>query len=330
MRSLIPLALILSLACNQNVGRASARPGRAEARPTFPSLARFEPMQIPPDNPLTPAKVELGRRLFADPRLSADGSTACTGCHEPKYGYTIGAAKPVGPFGIEQNRACPSLINAGYARGYYWENAPIPLEKAIDGVLRFILVPKGEGRPTLEEVTAKLNEDAKLRAEFVTAFGSEANPANVEKALASYIRTLVPSKSAWIRFHDGDASALTERARQGYAVFDRKARCTNCHSGPLLADRLNHDIGVEGRKKTPTLLNIARSAPYFHDNRIATLEEAVDAMLGGGFPTENRDPQLKPAKLTPEERELLLAFLRELNADPDAERVTPPTSTAAP
>jgi cytochrome c peroxidase len=272
-------------------------------------------MQIPADNPLTVEKIELGRRLFAEPRLSADGSTSCTGCHEPKYGYTIGAAKPVGPFGIEQNRACPSLMNAGYARGYYWENAPIPLEKAVDGVLRFILVPKGEGRPTLEQVVAKLNDDAALRAAFVRAFGSEANAANVTKALASYIRTLVPSQSAWIRFYDGDANALSERARRGYAIFDRKAHCTNCHSGPLLTDRLNHDIGLGASLKTPTLLNIARSAPYFHDNRIPRLPDAVDVMLAGGFAAGQHDPQLRPLALTPEERELLLAFLGELAAD---------------
>ena len=312
MRSLIALTLLLTLACN----RAEAPKPAAPKPIVFPALARFEPMIIPADNPLTPEKVALGRRLFADPRLSADGSTACTGCHEPKYGYTIGAAKPIGPYRIEQNRACPSLINAGYAKGYYWENAPIPLEKAIDGVIRFILVPQGEGRPTVEQVMARLNDDASLRAAFITAFHSEANAANVTKALASYIRTLVPSNSAWIRFHDGDVNALSEKARRGYEVFDRKAHCTNCHSGPLLSDRLNHDIGVGKRFKTPTLLNIARSAPYFHDSRIAVLEQAVDSMLGGGFATESPDPQLKPAKLTPEERELLLAFLRELNADP--------------
>ena len=120
-------------------------------------------MAVPADNPLTRAKVTLGRKLFSDTRLSSDDSTACSGCHAPQYGYTIGAAKPVGAYRIEQNRACPSLINAGYARGYYWEGAPIPLEKAINGVWRFILVPKGEGRPTGEQVAARLNEDPALR-----------------------------------------------------------------------------------------------------------------------------------------------------------------------
>jgi len=284
-------------------------------KPAWPRLARFEPMVIPADNPLTPAKVALGRKLFSDTRLSSDGSTACSGCHAPQYGYTIGAAKPVGAYGIEQNRACPSLINAGYARGYFWEGAPIPLEKAVRGMWTFVMVPKGEGRPNADQVAARLNNDPALRAEFVAALGSEATPDNVAKALASFIRTLVPANAAWVRFQNGDAAALSETARRGYEVFDRKARCTNCHSGLLLTDRLRHDVGTGGTFKTPTLLNIGRSAPYFHDNRIPALEDAVDRMLAGGFETKTPDPQLKPATITAEERALLLAFLRELNAD---------------
>ena len=310
MRKLVVLVL-LTFACSPDkpAGPEAARP------PVWPRLARFEPMVIPADNPLTPAKVSLGRKLFSDTRLSSDDSTACSGCHAPQYGYTIGAAKPVGAYGIEQNRACPSLINAAYARGYYWEGARIPLEKAIRGMWIYVMVPKGEGRPSAEEIAARLNKDAALRAEFVAALGSEATPDNIARALASFVRTLVPTNAAWVRFHDGDAAALSETAQRGYEVFDRKARCTNCHSGLLLTDRLQHDIGTGGNFKTPTLLNIGRSAPYFHDNRIPALEDAVDRMLAGGFETKTPDPQLKPATITAEERALLLAFLRELNAD---------------
>lgn len=273
-------------------------------------------MRIPADNPLTREKVALGRKLFNDPRLSADGSTSCSGCHAPQYGYTIGAAKPVGAYGIEQNRACPSLINAGYSRGFFWEGAPIPLEKGILGMWKFVMVPAGEGRPTAEEVTARLNADPKLRAEFVAALRGEATPDNVARALASFVRTLVSTDAAWVRFHGGDDRALSPTARLGYEVFDRKARCSNCHSGVLLTDRLRHDIGTGKAFKTPTLLNIGRSAPYFHDNRLPALEEAVDRMLAGGFATKTPDPQLQAVTLTAEERAQLLAFLRELNADP--------------
>jgi cytochrome c peroxidase len=265
-------------------------------------------MRVPAGNPQTPRKAALGRKLFFDPRLSADRSTSCSGCHEPKYGYTVGAA---------QGRACPSLINAGYAKGYFWENVPMPLEKAVAGIWTFILVPKGEGRPTPEDVAAHLNEDKALRAEFMAVFGEPATVDTIPKALASFIRTLVPSKSKWVRFYDGDTSALSADARRGYEVFDAKAHCSNCHSGVLLADRLRHDVGTGGTFKTPTLLNIARSAPYFHDNRLAVLEQAVDRMLAGGFETKTPDPQLKAVTLTADERRLLLAFLKELNADAD-------------
>lgn len=313
MRIILPAALAAAiLSCAQK----PPEPPPAPKPPAWPQLARFEPMRVPPDNPLTREKVSLGRKLFFDTRLSGDGSISCSGCHEPKYGYTIGAAKPIGAFGIAQNRACSSLINAGYATSYYWDGAPIPLEKAIGGMWKFILAPEGEGRPTMEQLAAKLNEDQALRAEFVAAFGREANVDTVLQALASFVRTLVPANAPWVRFHDGDASALSPDARRGYEIFDRKARCTNCHGGVLLTDRLRHDVGTGKAFKTPTLLNIARSAPYFHDNRVVTLEEAVDRMLAGGFPAKTPDPQLKSVTLTAEERGLLLAFLRELNADP--------------
>jgi cytochrome c peroxidase len=288
MHKLVVIALLLlALACSKE------KPFQP------PALARFEPMRVTATNPVMREQVVLGKKLFHDVRLSSDQSTSCSGCHAPQYGFTIGAARPVGAYGIEQNRACPSLINAGYARGYYWENTPIPLEKAVLGMWTYVMVPKGDGRPSKEEVAARVG----------------LTPDAVAAALASYIRTLVPTGAAWVRFHDGDANALSTNARRGYEAFE-KARCANCHSGVLLADRLRHDIGTGGTYKTPTLLNIARSAPYFHDNRIPTLEEAVDRMLAGGFETKTPDPQLKAATLTGEEREQLLAFLRELNADP--------------
>jgi len=301
---------------------------------TWPRLAGVEAMPIPADNPLTREKVALGRRLFDDPRLSGDGTTSCSGCHDSKYGYTIGAAKPVGAFRVEQNRACPSLLNVGYQKAFYGEGSARTLEKAIEGVWKFILVPKGEGRPTIHDVTKKLNADPKLRAQFVAAFGRPATPDDVVKALASYLRTLVASpKTPWVRYFSGETAALSPKAREGHALFDGKARCGICHSGVLLTDRLYHNIGagkatgdVKGRGgfdprdmgafKTQTLLNIARSAPYFHDNSVPTLEQAVDTMLAGGFAAENKDPQLRPVTLTAEEREALLAFLRELNAEP--------------
>jgi cytochrome c peroxidase len=292
-------------------------------------------MRIPADNPLTPEKARLGRKLFFDVRLSGDRSTSCSGCHDPAHGYTVGAARPVGAYQVGQNRACPSLINVGYQKEFFWEGGSDNLEEAAGGIWRFILAPRGPGHPTLPEITARLNEDPALRKEFRAAFGGDATPETVVKALASFLRTLVPAGARWARFYSGDEAALSDEARKGYEVFSGKARCATCHSGVLLTDRLYHNVGAgqitkddEGRAgltkderdrgafKTPTLLNIARSAPYFHDNSIPTLEAAVDRMLAGGFPSKNLDPQLRPVTLTAEERAALLAFFRELDADP--------------
>ncbi len=312
MRTLPVVVLALFLfACSAETPKAPAAP----AAPVWPRLTRFEPMKIPDTNPLTLAKADLGRKLFSDPRLSDDRSTSCSGCHDPSHGYTMGAAMPVAA-AKALNRACPSLMNAGYSRGFFWEGGAMPLERAVLGMWKFVMVRPREGHPTADQVAARFNDDPAMHAEFRKAFGSDATPDTVAKALASFIRTLVPANSAWVRFHDGDLTALSANARRGYEVFDAKARCTNCHSGVLLTDRLRHDIGTGGTYKTPTLLNIGRSEPYFHDNRVATLEEAVDRMLAGGFDTKTPDPQLKPATITPEERQLLLTFLRELNADP--------------
>jgi cytochrome c peroxidase len=308
-------------------------------RPTpFPALARYEPMATPPDNPMTEAKVALGRQLFFDKRMSGDGSTACISCHRPEHGLTDGRRRPVGPYGIASERACPTLWNVGYQQAFYWEGSAPTLERAIHGVWRFILAPDGPGRKNVADVVVRLNGINGYRGQFGDVFGEEATEQNVPKALAAFLRTLVANRSAWIRFQDGEREALTPRARRGWEVFDGKARCTQCHNGRLLTDLQYHNVGIgmraekpslgrwgitkedrhRGAFKTPTLLNVSRSGPYFHDGSVGTLEEAIEVMSGGGIPNPSLDGALEPVALTREEREDLLAFLRELTVDFDS------------
>jgi cytochrome c peroxidase len=123
-------------------------------------------------------------------------------------------------------------------------------------------------------------------------------------------------RSTWIRFRSGDESALSEGARRGWALFSGKAGCTNCHDGLLLTDLQYHNVGIGWNFKTPTLNEVANSAPYFHDGSVATLEEAVDLMLGGGIKNPYLDSaNLEPRSLTADERADLLAFLRALSAN---------------
>ncbi|MBI1941795.1 MAG: c-type cytochrome, partial [Acidobacteria bacterium] len=166
--------------------------------------------------------------------------------------------------------------------------------------------------------------------------GQVATSENVVQAISAFERTIVANESAWIRFREGDESALSEQARRGWTVFNEKAKCANCHDGLLLTDLQYHNIGIgmkakepdvgrfkvtnvekdKGAFKTPTLMDISKSAPYFHDGSVATLEEAVDLMLRGGIKNPNLDTvNLKPVKLTKEERDDLLAFLRALDVE---------------
>ena len=309
---------------------------QAEER-RWPRLERYEAMVVPPDNPMTEAKVELGRQLFFDNRLSGDRSRACISCHRPEAGLTEGGTPTSGAYEIPNGRSCPTLWNAGYQQALYWEGAGRSLEQAAAGVWKFLMAPGGgEGRLATADVAARLNAIPGYRSQFDRVFGAPADPENVPKALAAFVRTLVADRSRWIRFYYGDQSALSARARRGYAVFDKQARCTNCHNGQLLTDLQFHNVGIGSQKakpelgrfvitrddkdrgafKTPSLLNVGKSAPYFHDGGAKTLEEAVDVMAGGGIDNPHLDrASLEPAKLSSDQKRQILDFLRELDVD---------------
>lgn len=218
-------------------------------------------------------------------------------------------------------------------REFFWEGSVKSLEEAVQVIWLYNLVTPGKGRPTLENVAARINSVPGYRESFRRAYGADANPDRIVKALSSFLRTLVANDSAWVRFYRGNRRALPMAARRGQALFDGKAGCTNCHSGILLTDLQFHNVGVDtgghsgrwfktkdekdrGAFKTPTLLNIGRSGPYFHDGSVATLEAAVDQMLAGGIENPKLDrANLRPVMLTAGERSDLLLFLRSLNVD---------------
>jgi cytochrome c peroxidase len=276
---------------------------------------------------MTAAKVALGKQLFFDPRLSSEGKEACASCHRPDYGFTEGGA-----FG---GRVCPTLWNAGYLDKLFWDGTAPTLERAATGMWRFELAPGTSGKPGTAEVVARLNGIDGYRTQFQAVFAEEVTTENVPKALAAFLRTLVTTRSRWLRFRDGDEEALSAAARRGWAVFDGKARCTSCHNGALLSDQQFHNVGIgmsaekpdlgrgnivredryRGAFKTPTLVDIPRTGPYFHDGSAATLEEAVDVMAGGGKPNPYLDAALIPVKLTARERADLLTFLRALRVE---------------
>ncbi len=318
---------------------ASAPTKKAETSP-FPELKSYEAMKIPADNPMTVAKVELGKQLWYDTRLSGDGSRSCYSCHLKEYGLTDGKPKAIGAYNAQLPRSSPTLWNIGYHSEFYWDGRSKSLEAQAKAAWSGgnMGASGKDGHPSMDDICAKLNQIPGYRQQFVAIFGQDAAPDNVAKALAAFERTIVSNKSAWVRFREGDTKALSKAAQRGYKIFTENAHCNNCHDGILLTDQQYHNVGIgmkdanpdlgrfnatkneadKGAFKTPTLLDISKSAPYFHNGSVATLEEAVDTMLGGGIDNPNLDRKnLKAYKLTPQQHADLLAFLRSLTVEYD-------------
>ncbi len=325
--TLLTFCIALLVGCERMQPSASFEP---EVLPLPQQLTTFEPMAIPADNPMTPEKVALGRQLFFDERLSGDGSRSCYSCHVCEKGLTDGLAKSIGAFNKQLPRSSPTLWNIGYHKEFYWDGRSGSLEK--QALAAWTGANMGA---KADEIATKLNALQDYRAQFQKVFGSDATPDNIVKAIAAFERTIISGDTAWDRYRAGDASAMDQSAVRGWNIF-QAIKCTNCHDGVLLADLQYHNVGIgmdqkepdvgrfkvtnkpedTGAFKTPTLRDIAESAPYFHDGSAATLEEAVDIMLGGGKDNPHLDRKnLQKSNILPDQREDVLNFLRALNVD---------------
>ena len=324
---LLVTSIALLIGCQKQQQTGGFQP---EILPLPPQLTTYEPMPIPADNPMTPEKVALGRQLFFDERLSGDGSRSCYSCHVCEKGLTDGLAKSVGAFNKQLPRSSPTLWNIGYHKEFYWDGRSPSLEK--QAMAAWTGANMGA---KADEIAVKLNGIQGYRAQFQKVFGADATPDNIVKAIAAFERTIISGDTPLDRYRAGNQSALNASAMRGWNIF-QAIKCTNCHDGVLLTDQQYHNVGIgmdqkepdvgrfkvtnkpedTGAFKTPTLRDIAESAPYFHDGSVATLEEALDIMLGGGKPNQYLDKKnLEKRNVLPEQREDLLNFLRALNVD---------------
>jgi cytochrome c peroxidase len=270
--------------------------------------------------------------LFFDKRLSGDESRSCYSCHVCEHGLTDGLPKAIGAFNKPLPRSSPTLWNIGYHKMFYWDGRSPSLEKQAMAAWQ----GGNMGAKDHEaEIVAKINGLEGYHSQFHKVFGGDATAENLMQAISAFERTIINGDTAWDRWQAGDQSAASEAAKRGFEVF-KAAKCTNCHDGVLLTDQQFHNVGVgmdapepdlgrgkitnrpedTGAFKTPTLRDVAKSAPYFHDGSVATLEDAVDFMLGGGKPNQYLDKKnLEKRTITPEQRRDLLEFLRSLNVD---------------
>jgi len=288
---------------------------------------------IPPENPMTPKKVELGRMLFFDKRLSKDGSIACASCHLPGKAYTDGQPVSTGIKGLRGGRSAPTAINRLFSTGQFWDGRAATLEEQSIGPF---VSPVEHGFVNHDEMVAKMKKIPGYRALFKDVFGTDVTIDGVGKAIASFQRTIVSGNSPADRFDfGGDEGALSEEAKRGLELFRGKARCTRCHSNFNFSDEKFHNLGIGwdtntvdlgrymvtknpedvGAFKTPTLREVARTAPYMHDGRFKTLEEVVNFYNGGGIKNPFLDNTIIPLELTEQDKKDLVAYLRSLNGE---------------
>ena len=305
----------------------------AEYKLTIPFGLEETKVIIPEDNPLTKEKIELGRLLVFDKRLSKDNTIACMSCHLAKFAFTDGKPVSTGIRGQKGGRSAPASLNRVFSSAQFWDGRAATLEEQSVGPF---INPIEHGFASHDEMIAKMKKIAGYRKLFMQVFGEDITIGNVGKAIASFQRTILSGNSPADRFDQGqEEGAISAAAQQGLILFREKARCTKCHSGFNFTDEKFHNLGIGwddnkvdlgrymvttnpediGAFKTPTLREIARSAPYMHDGRFKTLEEVVNFYNKGGVKNPHQDPLIIPLELTDEEKRDLVQFLHTLNGE---------------
>ncbi|MCC6536243.1 MAG: c-type cytochrome [Bryobacterales bacterium] len=330
-------------------GAACTRPPQPHAGPpatpagapvSLRSDLGLPPVPVPAGNPPTADTIALGRDLFHDKRLSADRSISCASCHDAASAFADPRAHSQGVDKKEGNRNAPPVMNAAFHPVQFWDGRAATLEEQAGGP---IANPVEMNLPH-EEAVRRVAADSEYRGRFERAFGpGPVTMDKITKAIASFERTLIAGGSPFDRyFYGGDKTALSEDAIRGLALFrdPQRGNCTACHTigerFALFTDGKFHNVGAglsnegeivdhgrfavtrqeadRGAFRTPTLRNIARTAPYMHDGSLRTLRQVVDFYIGGGSSNPSLDKEIKPLKLKFEERVELVAFLEALSS----------------
>lgn len=287
----------------------------------------------PADPPMPPApasEIALGRDLFSDVRLSADETAACASCHDPQQFFTDGRRTGVGPQGAVLPRNVPALYNLAWATSFFWDGRAKSLPEQAKGPL----LAKDELAGDFAVISRRLASDPAMKERFAVAFGADRtiDETTILEALAAYERSIVSPVTRFDRWVAGDDAALTATERRGFDIFVGKAGCVSCHGGWRFTDDTFHDIGLKGDDlgrgalkegtpglpefKTPSLREVANTAPYMHDGSLATLAEVVDHYAGGLVIRPSLAPTVvQDLKLAKEEKAALIAFLQTLSSE---------------
>jgi cytochrome c peroxidase len=299
----------------------------------YAQTTNLPPVPVPADDPLTPEKVELGRRLFYDERLSADGTVSCASCHRQEAAFSdAGRQTSAGVFGQLGNRNSPMIVNAAYQPYFFWDGRAATLEQqALDAFLS-----KTEMAADTVAVAALLRTP-EYSQRWMSAFGDTVvTMLKAMRAIAAFERSLVSANSPYDRYIRGDHQAMTASQQRGMSLFfSNTTMCSNCHGGPNFTDHSFRNVGLfrhyfdrgrysvtknpddEALFKTPTLRNVALTPPYMaggdsDDGELWTLEAVVDHYAKGGFKFHTQDDRVRKLALSDQQKADLVAFMHAL------------------
>jgi cytochrome c peroxidase len=288
---------------------------------------RTAKIPYPENNPYSKAKAELGKTLFFDPIMSGSKKISCATCHKPNLAWGDGLPHAIGadPKGLLIRS--PTLVDVAFSEPLGWDGKFADIESV---TFSPITSPSNMNMPE-DQLIGRLQAIPGYQHAFKRAFGDKKiDRERVEMALATYERTIVAGRASFDRWIMGDNHAISAQAKRGFVIFNGKAHCADCHSGPSFTDGSFQDIGIGvgediGRAKffknseklryafkTPTLRDVAKRAPYMHDGSIPTLEAVIDHYNKGGIDRPSRSPSIKPLFLTKDEKADLIAFLKTL------------------
>ncbi len=295
---------------------------------------------VPDDNPLSQEKVTLGKMLYFDNRLSKDMTISCASCHIPFHGFADPHRTSAGVGGKLGGRNSPTVINRLFSAEQFWDGRAKDLESQSHGPL---INPIEMAMGSHNDVVGRVKAVKGYTPLFKQAFGDDKiDIERIGKAIASYERTVVAGNSPYDRYQAGDKDALSPAAIRGLQLFNGKANCKACHTGFNFSDETYQNIGVgmnkpspdlgryevthsdadRGKFKTPTLRNIAATAPYMHDGSEDTLERVVEFYNRGGIGNPNLSKEIKPLNLSDQEKRDLVTFLESLTGE--VNNIAPP------
>ena len=288
----------------------------------------FPDMEIPSDNELTQARIDLGRKLFYEPLLSLDSSISCGSCHLQEKAFTDGLPISIGVEGADGLRNAPTLANIGLAPYFFHDGGVQTLELQSQQPIFSV----EEMRFSIAGFLDRIENDAEYKNMFMEAYGRAPDAFGISRAIASFERTLISGNSRFDQYeYQGESDVFSDAEKRGRDLFfSDQTKCSTCHYPPLFTNyefenvglyqnyadsgraRISHLSGDNGKFKVPTLRNIELTAPYMHNGSLQSLEAVVDHFNSGGVAHANQSESVVPLQLTEQQKADLVAFLKTL------------------